>query len=124
MAGRRFNLGPSALLRLDGSGIRVVVGSLRRQLAERAMLEMHGIDIAAATGVVAHSRGHFRAGFDEFFPPAQGFVVDVPGLTRPVLANFPWTRLKRPVFPLDADAEWTHWPLPLRAGGRAAKHRG
>jgi microcystin degradation protein MlrC len=105
-AGKRFNLGPSALLRLDGSGIRVVVGSLRRQLAEPAMLEMHGIDIAAATCVVVKSRGHFRAGFDEFFAPAQVFEVDAPGLTSPVLANFPWKRLPRPVFPLDAGAQW------------------
>jgi microcystin degradation protein MlrC len=105
-AGKRFNLGPSALLRLDGSGIRVVVGSLRRQLAEPVMLEMHGIDIAAATCVVVKSRGHFRAGFDEFFPPRQVFEVDAPGLTSPVLGNFPWRRLPRPVFPLDADAQW------------------
>ena len=34
MAGRRFDLGPSALLELAGSGLRVVVGSLRRQLHE------------------------------------------------------------------------------------------
>jgi microcystin degradation protein MlrC len=105
-AGRRFNLGPSALLRLEGSGLRVVVGSLRRQLAEPAMLEMHGIDIAAARCVVVKSRGHFRAGFDEFFPPEQVFEVDTPGLTSPVLGNFTWRRLPRPVFPLDAEAQW------------------
>lgn len=105
-AGRRFSLGPSALLRLERSGLRVVVGSLRRQLAEPVMLEMHGIDIAAARCVVVKSRGHFRAGFDEFFPPAQVFEVDAPGLTSPVLANFPWKRLTRPVFPLDAETEW------------------
>jgi microcystin degradation protein MlrC len=105
-AGRQFTLGPSALLRLDGSGLRVVVGSLRRQLADPVMLEMHGIDIGAATCVVVKSRGHFRAGFDEFFPPEQVFEVDAPGLTSPVLANFAWKRLTRPVFPLDADAAW------------------
>lgn len=106
LAGKRFNLGPSALLRLDGSGLRVVVGSLRRQLAEPVMLEMFGIDIAAARCVVVKSRGHFRAGFDEFFPPAQVFEVDTPGLTSPVLGNFTWRRLPRPVFPLDPEATW------------------
>jgi microcystin degradation protein MlrC len=105
-AGKQFNLGPSALLRLDGSGMRVVVGSLRRQLAEPVMLEMHGIDIAAAKCVVVKSRGHFRAGFDEYFVPEQVFEVDTPGLTSPILANFPWKRLPRPVFPLDLDARW------------------
>lgn len=113
-AGKQFNLGPSALLRLLPSGLRVVVGSLRRQLAEPAMLEMHGIDIGAVTCLVVKSRGHFRAGFDEFFPPDRIFEVDAPGLTSPILANFPWKRLPRPVFPLDADAAWTEpaWNLP------------
>jgi microcystin degradation protein MlrC len=105
-AGKLFSLGPSALLRLDESGMRVVVGSLRRQLAEPMMLEMHGIDIAAAKCVVVKSRGHFRAGFDEFFPPGQVFEVDTPGLTSPILANFDWKRLPRPVFPLDPAARW------------------
>ncbi|MCB4820881.1 M81 family metallopeptidase [Roseicella aerolata] len=106
MAGRRFSLGPSALLELAGSGLRVVIGSLRRQLHEPAMLEMHGIAIGQARCVVVKSRGHFRAGFDEFFPDDRIIEVDAPGLTSPVLANFAWKRLKRPVFPLDAEAAW------------------
>ncbi|GAA0599983.1 M81 family metallopeptidase [Craurococcus roseus] len=106
MAGREFDLGPSALLELEGSGLRVVVGSLRRQCHEPRMLEMHGIDIAAARCVVVKSRGHFRAGFDEFFPDDRVLEVDAPGLTSPVLANFKWRRLPRPVFPLDPDAGW------------------
>ena len=105
-AGREFNLGPSALLELAGSGLRAVVGSLRRQCHEPRMLEMHGIDLAAARVVVVKSRGHFRAGFDEFFNPDQVFEVDAPGLTSPILRNFPWARLPRPVFPLDDHAEW------------------
>jgi microcystin degradation protein MlrC len=117
MAGRQFDLGASALLELEGSGLRVVVGSLRRQLLEPRMLEMHGIDIAAARSVVVKSRGHFRAGFDEFFPDDRIFEVDAPGLTSPVLANFRWRRLPRPVFPLDPDAAWREpdWnKAPLR----------
>jgi microcystin degradation protein MlrC len=106
MAGRAFNLGPAALLELEGSGLRVVVASLRRQLLEPRMLEMFGIDISAARSVVVKSRGHFRAGFDEFFPDDRIFEVDAPGLTSPVLANFAWKRLPRPVFPLDAAASW------------------
>jgi microcystin degradation protein MlrC len=106
-AGKRFSLGPSALLHLEGSGVRVVVGSLRRQLAEPRMLEMHGIDIAATPVVVVKSRGHFRAGFDEFVPAERTYEVDAPGLTSPVLANFAWQRLPRPIGPLDAGTDWT-----------------
>ncbi len=106
MAGRDFDLGPTALLELEGSGMQVVVISLRRQCHEPRTLEMHGVDIAAARCVVVKSRGHFRAGFDEFFTPDRIFEVDSPGLTSPVLSNFRWRRLPRPSFPLDAAAEW------------------
>jgi microcystin degradation protein MlrC len=104
MAGRDFDLGRTALLELEGSGMRVVVISLRRQCHEPRTLEMHGIDIAEARTVVVKSRGHFRAGFDEFFPPERIFEVDSPGLTSPVLSNFAWKRLPRPCFPLDGEA--------------------
>jgi microcystin degradation protein MlrC len=101
MAGRQFNLGPTARLTLEGSGLEVVVISLRRQCHEPRTLEMHGINIAAARVVVLKSRGHFRAGFAEFAPNDRILEVDAPGLTSPVLSRFAWKRLPRPVFPID-----------------------
>jgi microcystin degradation protein MlrC len=106
MKGRSFQLGPTALLELDDSGMRIVVISLRRQCHEPRTLEMHGIDIAAARVVVVKSRGHFRAGFDEFFPNERIHEVDSAGLTSPVLTNFAWKRLPRPTWPLDPEAVW------------------
>lgn len=106
MRGRKFSLGPTCLLELVESGMRVVVGSLRRQLAEPAMLEMHGIDIAHAGHIIAKSRGHYRAGFDEFFSDEQIHDVDSPGLTTPNLKQVDFKRLPRPVWPLDDDAVW------------------
>lgn len=111
-AGRQIRLGRSALLRLDGSGLRVVVTSLREQPADPRTLEMFGIDIAAAKCVVLKSRGHFRAGFDEFFSDADIHEVDVPGLTSNVLENFDYKKLPRPIWPLDRDFEWS--PPPVR----------
>ncbi|GGG27291.1 microcystinase C [Caldovatus sediminis] len=124
IAGRAFDLGPSALLELEGSGLRVVVVSLRRQCHEPRMLEMFGIDIAEARTVVVKSRGHFRAGFDEFFPDDRIFEVDAPGLTSPVLANFPWRRLPRPLFPLDPEAGWREpdWPEAAPGPSQAPGH--
>lgn len=89
-----------------GSGLRVVVGGLRRQLHESRLLEMHGIDIAAARCVVVKSRGNFRAGFDECFPPGPILEADAPGLTGPVLGNSDRKRLPWPVFPLESEAAW------------------
>jgi microcystin degradation protein MlrC len=38
------------------------------------MLEMHGIDISKVKILIVKSRGHYRAGFDEFFSEAHPFA--------------------------------------------------
>jgi microcystin degradation protein MlrC len=63
-------------------------------------------DIGLARWVVVKSRGHFRGGFDEFFGPDQIVEVALPGLTSPMLNHFTWTRLPRPVIPLNDNVEW------------------
>ncbi len=103
-AGQALDLGPSAAL--DLGGITVVVGSRRKQAADPIFFEMMGLDIAAARTVVVKSRGHFRAGFDEFFGPEQVYEVDTAGLTSPNLDRVPFKGLPRPVFPLDPDTRW------------------
>lgn len=103
-AGGVVDLGPSAAL--DLGGIVVVVISQREQCADPAFFEALGLDIAKARVVVVKSRGHFRGGFDEFFGHDQIVEVDAPGLTSPILKNFNWTRLPRPVIPLDDGVSW------------------
>jgi microcystin degradation protein MlrC len=104
-AGQRLDLGPSCALQVGG--ITVVVISLRVQCADPVFFEMFGLDIAQARSVAVKSRGHFRGGFDEFFKHEQIVEVDLPGLTSPMLERFDWTRLPRPVIPLDRDVTWT-----------------
>jgi microcystin degradation protein MlrC len=99
------DMGPSALL--DLGGVEVVVISHRCQCMDPRQFEMFDLDIAHARVVVVKSRGHFRGGFDEFFKPEQIYEVDCPGLTSPVLANFTWSKLPRPVYPLDEETTWT-----------------
>lgn len=99
------DMGPSALL--DLGGIQIVVITHRCQCMDPRQFESFGLDIAAARVVVVKSRGHFRGGFDEFFKPEQIYEVDCPGLTSPVLENFTWTKLPRPVYPLDEETSWT-----------------
>ena len=99
------DMGPSALL--DLGGIQLVVISNRCQCMDPRQFEMFGLDIAQARVVVVKSRGHFRGGFDEFFKPDQIYEVDCPGLTSPILANFTWSKLPRPVYPLDEETTWT-----------------
>nr|WP_207191519.1 M81 family metallopeptidase [Paracraurococcus ruber] len=104
-AGTAMTLGPTAALRLGG--ITVVVISIRTQCADPAFLEHLGLDIGAARCVVVKSRGHFRGGFDEFFTGDRIVEVDAPGLTSPILSRFHWTKLPRPVLPLDPEARWS-----------------
>jgi len=103
-AGTRLTLRPCAALAIGG--ITVVIVSHRVQCADPIFFEMMGLDIAKARAVVVKSRGHFRGGFDEFFGPDRIVEVDLPGLTSPMLNRFEWTRLPRPVIPLDDDVQW------------------
>ena len=94
--------------RADLGGIRVAVITLRQQCLDPMQLEVFDPDIlATARTLCVKSRGHFRAGFDQFTTPENVIEVDNPGLTSPNLANFDWTKLPRPVYPLDEDATWT-----------------
>ena len=102
--GRTINLGATALL--DLGGIQVVVISLRNQCADPMSFEQFGLNIAAAQSVIVKSRGHFRAGFDEVFPPARIVEVDVPGLTTPMIQRLDYRRALRPIFPLDPEMAW------------------
>lgn len=116
MSGRKFSMGASALLEMVDSGLQVVVGTLRRQLAEPVMLEMHGIDISKARCVIVKSRGHYRAGFDEFFPDDAIYDVDSSGLTTPNLKQIAFKRLPRPVWPIDDEAVWVEPDWAVNTG--------
>ncbi len=103
-AGQTLDLGLSARLKLGG--IDVIVISIRQQMLDPVELEHFGIDIAKLRGLIVKSRGHFRAGFDEFFDDAQIVEVDVPGPVTPILTRVPFLNLQRPMFPFDPSMSW------------------
>ena len=54
------------------------------QCAEPAFFESHGLDIGSFSSLTVKSRGHFRAGFDEWVRgPGNILEVDAAGLTSP-----------------------------------------
>jgi microcystin degradation protein MlrC len=106
--GRTVRLGPSAAVRIGG--LTLVVCSRRVQCADPAFFEHFGLDIGTFRSLTVKSRGHFRAGFDEFFGHQQILEVDAAGLTSPMLERYPWKRLNRPSWPLDAHQ---NWPEPV-----------
>ena len=114
--GRTVSLGPSALLRIGGVSVAVV--TQRRQLAEPRMIESLGVELRQVRSLVVKSRGHFRAGFDDIWPPDRIIEVDVPGLTTVVLDRVPWREVPRPIYPLDPTMEWAP-PVPVEVSVRS-----
>lgn len=103
-AGRTMHLGPSAAVRIGG--LTMLISSRRVQCADPAYFESLGIDIGSFASLVVKSRGHFRAGFDEWYPDERIVEVDAAGLTSPMFERYPWKALRRPVWPLDAETQW------------------
>ena len=115
-ANRALNLGPTCALRLGERGnVTLVLTSQRIQTADPVFFEQFSLDIGAFSTVCVKSRGHFRAGFDQWFSPRQIFEIDTAGLTAPVLSRFEWKGLPRPSYPLDED---THWTPPTTSSTR------
>lgn len=104
-AGRTVHLGPSAAVRIGG--VTMLICSRRVQCADPAYFESLGIDVGSYSSLVVKSRGHFRAGFDEWYPDERILEVDAAGLTSPMFERYPWKALPRPVWPLDPNTRWT-----------------
>jgi len=114
-AGRSIDVGPTALL--QAGGVKIIVVTNRKQCADPVFFQAFGLDVAKARSVVVKSRGHFRAGFAPYFDDAHTVEIDVPGLTSPVLANFNFDRLPRPVYSLDENTTWAGPPWQAEIGG-------
>jgi len=83
--------------------------------------EMFGLDIAQARVVVVQEPRPISAvGSTSSSSPSRSTRVDCPGLTSPGwLANFDWTKLPRPVYPLDR-RDQLEPARPVREGGSHA----
>jgi microcystin degradation protein MlrC len=96
-SGSIVNLGPSA--RLVIGNVDVIVGSMRTQTLDPGPFLAHGIDVTTYRIVALKSTQHFRGGFQHL----AGAIIraDGPGLTCNDFTKLPYTRIKRPFFPLD-----------------------
>jgi microcystin degradation protein MlrC len=104
-AGRALRLGASAAVRTGG--VTVLVCTRRVQCADPAFFESLGLDVGSFASLTVKSRGHFRAAFDEWYPDEAIVEVDAAGLTSPILERYAWKALRRPVWPLDRETQWT-----------------
>jgi microcystin degradation protein MlrC len=84
-------------------GIEVVIAERRIQLLDREMLKSVGIDPALRKLVVVKSAVHFWADFAKLAD--RIFDADTPGIHRPDFSKYRYTKLRRPVYPLDRDVQ-------------------
>lgn len=95
--GLEGRLGPTAVLEVDD--VKIILISHRWQTLDPEMIRFVGIDPLAERLLVVKSTIHYRAAFE---PLAHAIVeVDAPGLSSSNLARFDFTRVRRPIFPLD-----------------------
>lgn len=96
-AGAEEILGPMA--RLIVGNVDVLVASIRSQTLDAEVFLLHGIDVRRSRIVALKSTQHFRAGFAHL----AGAIIrcDPPGITTSNLAQLPFRRVNRPIWPLD-----------------------
>ncbi|GED69025.1 microcystinase C [Brevibacillus reuszeri] len=95
--GGRVNYGKSVRLQIDG--IDVVVCSVKSQVLDEQIFQLHGIDVTKYKIVALKSSTHFRAAYEPI--SAKVITVDSPGLTTLNFRFFKYERVERPIYPLD-----------------------
>ncbi len=96
-AGVESNMGPTAVLRIGG--VDVVTISNRIQTTDLQVFLSQGIDPRAKDVLVVKSVQHFRAAYA---PIAREIVlVDSGGICSPDVKKFKYSKLRRPIWPLD-----------------------
>jgi microcystin degradation protein MlrC len=97
MRGLPGRLGPTAVL--ASGGVKVILISHRWQTLDPEMIRITGIEPLDEQIVVVKSSIHYRAAFEAL--AASILEVDAPGLSSSNLDRFTFTRVRRPIFPLD-----------------------
>jgi len=93
-------MGPTAVL--NTNGVDIVVTSGRFQALDRGYLRHAGIEPSERRVLAVKSAHHFRAAFGPIASEIH-VVDDGGGLTSRNFKELQYTRVRRPVFPLDLD---------------------
>lgn len=92
-----FQNGPTAVL--EAGALRIVVRTRPGWEWDTNMYRSVGFDPAAASMVFVKSSGHFRAAFEPL--AARTLIANTAGPTIADMRRIPWTRVTRPLFPID-----------------------
>jgi microcystin degradation protein MlrC len=95
--GTTGTMGPSFLL--DLGNIRIIVATHRTQIDDREQFRIYGVEPEHANVLACKAMNHFRADFE---PMSRKLIyVDSGGICSLDYNQFPWTKLRRPIWPLD-----------------------
>lgn len=102
--GQLLSLGRTAVL--ETKGVLIFVSEKPQEPYDTGVFTHAGVDPAAKKYVLIKSRQHFRAGFG---PLAKHVVlVGGPGVCSSDYGIFPFKNLNRPIYPLDAETQFSH----------------
>ena len=105
MGGLHRTWGPTVVLRVEG--IDILVTTLPAQMLDLQQFKAFGIAPQAKKVVAIKSMQHFRAAFE----PIAGRVIvcDSGALCTPDYTALPYTRIARPIYPLDRGIDLDAW---------------
>jgi microcystin degradation protein MlrC len=104
--GTRSSRGKTVVLEINGpGGIELQLTDLRGHPNDLNFFRAFGIEPTERRILVLKSAAHFRAAFE---PIATKVIeIDAPGISSPNLHSFPYQKLRRPIYPLDPNLEWS-----------------
>jgi microcystin degradation protein MlrC len=101
--GRGARVSYGRMARVVLGEIDVLISTVRAQVLDPEVFLLHGIDVGRYKIVAVKSSQHFRGGFEAI--AAHIVTADPPGATTTRLGGLPYTRLPRPMWPLDPDED-------------------
>jgi microcystin degradation protein MlrC len=98
--------GKTVVLEIGGrGGIELQLTEIRGHPNDLNFFRAFGIEPTQRRILVLKSAAHFRAAFE---PIATKVIeVEAPGISSPDLHSFDYQRLRRPIYPLDTDFDWS-----------------
>ena len=100
LRGVGVDMGPMALLRVGG--VRVIVASRALAVTDVNLFHALGLDPARLRTIALKSRNHHRAAFGPL--AREVILVDAGGIASMRLRELGYRNLRRPIWPLDAEA--------------------
>ena len=98
--GVTVDTGPTAVLAVGG--MKIVVTSIHHEPWDAGILSENGIDPMTCKYILLKSRIHYRAGFQPIQPDLTAhFTLDGEGVTTSDNSAITYTKLRRPIYPLD-----------------------